>query len=93
MHVHLVRQLEQALSPARFERVGLAGDLVELCLELLLGLEEALPELVRDQAFGEQLGERVLGFANGDDALDVDDGAADEGSDEDVVWCGRVVAR
>lgn len=63
--------------------VGLADDLDDLGLELLLGDEEALPGLIANLAFGEEGSEGRLLVAHGPDELDVVDGATEEGGSED----------
>lgn len=87
---HLARHGKDPLSVARFERVGLADDLDDLALELLLGLEEALPQVVADLSALEQGREGRLCVADRPDEFDVVHRAAEEGRDEDRTRRGRV---
>lgn len=87
---HLARKPKDLLSIPRCERVGLAHDLDNLGLELLLRVEEPLPQLVPNLPALEQERQRRFGVANGPDEAHVIHRAAEEGGDEDRLGRGRV---
>ena len=76
---HVAGMGKDNLAPSLLEVIGLADDLHELRLELLLRLEQMGPRVVAYLALGEQCLEGELGLPDFHDASDVRHGASDEG--------------
>ena len=90
MRRHLARDPKDLLPIPRRKRIRLADDLDNLCLELLLRLEELLPQFVPNLPALEQRRQRRFGVPDGPDESHVVHGASEEGGDQDRLGWGRV---